>query len=260
MYKIIGADRKEYGPYPAEHIRQWIASGRCNASTLAQLEGTTAWTPLVLLPEFKSVLAQSAPPVIPSRVPQPPVAASSPRNNVFVILGIIGAVALGGIALIGLLATIAIPNFVRARQQAQTNLCRERLQLLSGAIEVYTTGHDGQLPPANTWTDALSKQISSTNTFQCPADQSASLCSFAFNKNLDGKKLDEVAPKTVVLFESDSGWNGVGAQADMVSRGHRPAGGNMSISNPEKIFHVILADGSFVSVSESETDTLRWEP
>ncbi len=52
MYKIIGADLKEYGPVSAEQIRTWIAEGRLNAQTKACLEGTQDWKPLGMFPEF----------------------------------------------------------------------------------------------------------------------------------------------------------------------------------------------------------------
>ncbi len=37
------------------------------------------------------------------------------------------------VAIIGLLAAIAIPNFVRARTQAQTNACINNLRIIDGA-------------------------------------------------------------------------------------------------------------------------------
>ena len=40
------------------------------------------------------------------------------------------------VAIIGLLAAIAIPNFVRARQAAQTNACIANLKQIEGAKEV----------------------------------------------------------------------------------------------------------------------------
>jgi hypothetical protein len=52
MYRIIGADQKEYGPITAEQIRQWISEGRVNAQTEACLEGTQDWKPLGMFPEF----------------------------------------------------------------------------------------------------------------------------------------------------------------------------------------------------------------
>ena len=39
------------------------------------------------------------------------------------------------VAIIGLLAAIAIPNFVKARKSAQTNACVNNLRLMSGAID-----------------------------------------------------------------------------------------------------------------------------
>jgi hypothetical protein len=55
MYKIIGADQKQYGPVSAEEMRQWIAEGRVNAQTLIQADGQTDWRPLSSFPEFATV-------------------------------------------------------------------------------------------------------------------------------------------------------------------------------------------------------------
>ena len=41
------------------------------------------------------------------------------------------------VAIIGLLAAIAIPNFVRARTQSQTNACINNLRQLDGAVQQY---------------------------------------------------------------------------------------------------------------------------
>ena len=54
MYKIIGADGKEYGPISAEGLRQWIAEGRANAQTKVQVEGSAEWKRLEELPEFST--------------------------------------------------------------------------------------------------------------------------------------------------------------------------------------------------------------
>lgn len=66
MYKIIGADQKEYGPISADQIRQWIAQGRANGTTMAQAEGGTEWKPLHTFSEFASNFAQSAPSTPPT--------------------------------------------------------------------------------------------------------------------------------------------------------------------------------------------------
>ena len=56
MYKIIGADQKEYGPINADQLRQWIAEGRLGAQTSVQAEGGE-WRPLQTFPEFAEALA-----------------------------------------------------------------------------------------------------------------------------------------------------------------------------------------------------------
>lgn len=67
MYKIIGADGKEYGPVPLQQLRQWIAEGRINAQTHIQPEGTADWTRLGSLPEIAALFSTttSAPPTEP---------------------------------------------------------------------------------------------------------------------------------------------------------------------------------------------------
>lgn len=54
MYKIIGADQKEYGPISADQMRRWITEGRVNAATMAQAEGETTWKSISSFPEFAS--------------------------------------------------------------------------------------------------------------------------------------------------------------------------------------------------------------
>lgn len=61
MYKIIGADQKEYGPVTADQIRQWIAEGRANGQTLICLDGTQDWRPLETFPEFGLAASAGAP-------------------------------------------------------------------------------------------------------------------------------------------------------------------------------------------------------
>ena len=63
MYKIIGADKKEYGPVSADQLRDWIQQGRVSAQTLAQAEGQIDWRPVIAFPEFAAALAAQSPSV-----------------------------------------------------------------------------------------------------------------------------------------------------------------------------------------------------
>jgi TM2 domain-containing membrane protein YozV len=66
MYKIIGADGRQYGPVSVEQLRHWTAEGRVNAQTLIQPEGSTDWKPLANFPEL---VPPATPPVIQWSVP-----------------------------------------------------------------------------------------------------------------------------------------------------------------------------------------------
>ena len=81
MYKVIGADGRQYGPVSADQLREWIAMGRANAQTMAQSEGSTEWRPLNSFPEFadQSILS-----------PAPPLLASYDQRRSKLVAGILG--------------------------------------------------------------------------------------------------------------------------------------------------------------------------
>ena len=81
MYRIIGADGREYGPISAEQVRQWIAESRANASTPTLTEGATEWKPLASIPEFSMLFAAPA--------AYAPAAGSGPKTNAFALTGFI---------------------------------------------------------------------------------------------------------------------------------------------------------------------------
>jgi hypothetical protein len=62
MYKIVGADGREYGPVSAAQLRQWIAEGRANSQTKVQTDGSPEWVLLGILAEFADAFASAVPP------------------------------------------------------------------------------------------------------------------------------------------------------------------------------------------------------
>jgi len=66
MYRIIGADGREYGPVNADQIKQWISEGRADARTRAKAKGGAGWGPLETIPEFAGSLGitPSPPPLV----------------------------------------------------------------------------------------------------------------------------------------------------------------------------------------------------
>lgn len=117
MYKLIGADGKEYGPVPAEVVREWIRERRANAQTRARPEGTPDWRTLGALPEFAGDLSASfAPPPLPglpSGSQPAPVKNSAPKTSGFAIASLI----LGALGFCGVTAILGITFGIIARVQ-----------------------------------------------------------------------------------------------------------------------------------------------
>lgn len=75
MYKIIGADGREYGPVTIDQLQDWLAQRRISAKTQIQIAGGTEWKPADQIPELASFFADrpasitgGGPPPLPSRV------------------------------------------------------------------------------------------------------------------------------------------------------------------------------------------------
>jgi type II secretion system protein G len=67
------------------------------------------------------------------------------------------------VAIIAILVGILVPNFMRARAQAQTAACEANLKEIATALELYETDNDryptsGSVDPANTQLQAYMKQ------------------------------------------------------------------------------------------------------
>jgi hypothetical protein len=125
MYKIIGADQKEYGPITADQLRQWISEGRINAHTRVQAEGSAGWKSVSDLPEFAAVLPVAAPPppMTPSLVAMAPVVTKSNQTAVWaMVTGIISLIpccwGLGIISVVSIvLGCIALTQIKKNPQQ-----------------------------------------------------------------------------------------------------------------------------------------------
>ena len=129
MYKIIGADQKEYGPVTAEQLRQWLAEGRVSAQTQVLAEGTTEWKALGILPEFAAA-SPTTPPTM-SAMPTPGPEAVGLVNGP--AIGLIVVAVLGALAQI----TSLIFNLAGASMLANSRMPKEAwANLFSGTIGV----------------------------------------------------------------------------------------------------------------------------
>jgi len=115
MYKIVGADGKEYGPVTSDQLRQWITQGRANAETRVLPEGSDQWVTLGSLPEFG--LTPSASTTMPPlrTWPAAPTMTSNPPGSIRVF-GIINII-LGSLGLVclpfSLIALLMVPEMQR---------------------------------------------------------------------------------------------------------------------------------------------------
>ena len=75
------------------------------------------------------------------------------------------------VAIIGLLAAIAIPNFVRARTTAQMNACINNLRQIDGAKQQWAleTKQNGNALPVATDIGAYLGRSATTTNILCPA-------------------------------------------------------------------------------------------
>ncbi len=77
------------------------------------------------------------------------------------------------VAIIGILAAIAIPNFIRARIQATTKACVNNLKQIDGAKQQWALENkkDGTSTPTSD--DLIPYMRDTVNSFSCPANATA---------------------------------------------------------------------------------------
>lgn len=287
MYKIRGGDGKEYGPVSADTLRAWVTQGRANAQTFVLAEGATEWKTLATCAEFADLFATRATGDPGTAVQATPDKTSSMAIWSLVlgisaflcgvtaipglILGIIAqkqikdsmgrlggrGLALGGtitsaIALlllpVAFLAAMLLPALAKAKGKAQTINCVNNLKQLGLSVRLYSGDHADKYPSATNWCDAILAEAGTPKIYVCPGAPDAR-CGYAFNAKLSGLDESKLDPNTVMIFESDAGWNASGGRELMITK---PRHGNHYV--------VGLADGSVQQMTEAQIKQLRWDP
>ena len=167
-----------------------------------------------------------------------------------------GGIALAGVIVSGIFlvmiplsAALMLPALAQAKQKAQAIQCANNLKQLALAVRIYSGDNKDQLPPAATWCDAIRSDVGSDKPFQCPAGKPNMRCNYAFNTKLGDMDDGKVNPNTVMIFESDSGWNANGGPELMINKPRHT-----------RVYLVAFADGSVQQLRESQLNTLRWDP
>jgi prepilin-type processing-associated H-X9-DG protein len=154
--------------------------------------------------------------------------------------------------MIPVFAALLLPALASAQNKAREINCVNNEKMLALAVRTYSSGNSNQLPPAATWCDAIKANAGSGSIFRCPAVTGevpgSNLCDYAFNAKLGGMDASKVNPQTVMIFESDGGWDAHGGPELLASPRHR------------KDIVVAFADGHVEMVPPSRLAALRWDP
>jgi hypothetical protein len=116
MYKIRGADDKEYGPVSVEQIHQWLAEGRLNGRTPVREESSTEWRLLSDVPELKPQWAAGPPVMTPPGVAG--IAAPTgypPRSGLAITSFILGLLSLVCLSVFGGIPAIVLGHIAHSR-------------------------------------------------------------------------------------------------------------------------------------------------
>jgi prepilin-type processing-associated H-X9-DG protein len=166
----------------------------------------------------------------------------------------IAGTTLSGIFLlmIPIFAAMLLPALAAAKSKAQEINCMNNEKQLALAVRMYSGDNTNRFPPAATWCDDIKANAGAGSIFRCPAVTGevpgSNRCDYAFNAKLDGLDASNINPQTVLIFESDGGWDAHGGPELLASPRHR------------KDMVVAFADGHVEIVPAARLASLRWEP
>jgi len=179
------------------------------------------------------------------------------------------------------LGVISIPIIIFRRRKLREDIreaelaIENNMEVLSNELIIYSQNHDGYLPSADNWCDALLDQNPELDAdrFIHPWFTNDRLefyiwrislrqkgqCQIAFNSLLSDQLVTEVFPETILLFEADGPWNLHGTDSLLNS--------GPGILRRRK--QILFMDGSIVTYgflrstknsSNPKYKKIRWEP
>lgn len=133
--------------------------------------------------------------------------------------------------------------------------CINNLKQLGLAMRIYADDHRDTYPTVQ-WCDILltnkgdlgGTPLDIAKLLRCPAAPKSERCSYALNRQLVGvKDWSGVSPDTVLLFDSDAGWNALG-------------GPEIAALRHYKGLNIVRVDGSADQIQIENFSKLRWNP
>lgn len=157
------------------------------------------------------------------------------------------------VVFLGAAAAVVLPALSKAKYQRQYERpqysdCGGNVKKIALAIRLYADANEGKCPSAAKWCDDVLPNLDGRQIFKCP-QRGGGEGAYGFNAKLAGRTLSAIPPDTVMIFETDKGWNTTGGEGDVVSS--PPHGRNFVFG---------FADGSVRELTKEELSELRWEP
>jgi len=154
------------------------------------------------------------------------------------------------------LVLVAGPLFVRRESgpRPPEAVCLSNVKNVSLAVQMYLSDYDDVFPPAAAWCDTLLEYVRNEDVYRCPEAEELS-CAYAFNAALGEAMYDGLprAAETILIFESDRGWNAAGGRALLPGEPRHLGGDNYG-----------FADGHARWVGREEVMAgepgMRWRP
>ncbi|MBS3764602.1 MAG: hypothetical protein KGZ25_14990 [Planctomycetes bacterium] len=138
--------------------------------------------------------------------------------------------------------------------RAEQLVCEGHLRQLYIGMTMYSMDWEDNYPPADTWVDSLLKHMDADQNrskmpiFCCPSAPEKR-CGYAFNARIDGIKTADIPSQTVLIYESELGWNGSGGAENTVKKARHPDG-----------IMVLFRDGTVRAVPPGEISKFQWAP
>ena len=98
------------------------------------------------------------------------------------------------VAIIGILAAIAIPNFIKSRRQSQANSCIANMKQIFGAAEQWRLAGNTGVPTIANLIDATDGYIKANNAPACPAGGTYSITATDVTCNFTDADYPHVLP------------------------------------------------------------------
>ena len=167
------------------------------------------------------------------------------RGRPFTMLGFLSAI------LLSLWTLTYSPGITR--EHIYRILCTANMKQLGQAFHVYAGEFGGELPPAEKWCDVLAEYAEMLpRSFLCrAADANEGQNCYTMNESVVGKKLFDLAPDVVLLFEAKPAWNQVGGPEMLIPDIHK--------TREWKGCDVLFAGGGVEFVKAEDVGSLIWE-